>query len=146
VLETDASDFTSTGILSQKFEDGRIHPVRFTSRKLSPAEMNYDVHDKEMLAVVFSLKKHRHYLQGAIHKTTTLTEHQNLTYFKTAGLLNRGKQDGPKSLSNIILFYYITRALPMLRQIYSPGARRSPLEKGVQLQQLTRRLSIRNNG
>jgi hypothetical protein len=42
-----------------------------------------------MLAVVFSLRKNRHYLQGAVHKTTILSDHQNLTYFKTAILLNR---------------------------------------------------------
>jgi len=39
--------------------------------------------------VVFSLRKNRHYLQGAIHKTTIYSDHQNLTYFQTAVLLNR---------------------------------------------------------
>jgi hypothetical protein len=89
LLETDASDFAIAGILSQKFEDGKLHPIQFVSRKLNPAELNYDVYDKEMLAVVFSLRKNRHYLQGAVHKTTILSDHQNLTYFKTAILLNR---------------------------------------------------------
>jgi len=89
LLETDASDFAIAGILSQKFEDGRIHPVRFVSRKLTPAELNYDVYDKEMLAIVFSLRKNRHYLQGAEHKTMVYSDHQNLTYFTTAVLLNR---------------------------------------------------------
>jgi len=89
LLETDASDFAIAGISSQKFEDGKIHPVRFVSRKLNPAELNYDVYDKEMLAVVFSLQKNRHYLQGAIHKTTIFSDHQNFTYFKTAVVLNR---------------------------------------------------------
>jgi len=42
-----------------------------------------------MLAVVFSLRKNRHYLQGAEHKTTIFSENQNLTYFKSAMLLNR---------------------------------------------------------
>jgi len=59
LLETDASDFAIAGILSQKFEYGKIHPVRFVSRKLIPAELNYDVYNKEMLAVVFSLRKNR---------------------------------------------------------------------------------------
>jgi hypothetical protein len=89
LLETDASDFEIAGILSQKFEDGKIHPARFVSRKLNPAELNYDVYDKEMLAVVFSLRKNRHYLQGAVHKTTIFSDHQNLTYFKTAVMPNR---------------------------------------------------------
>jgi len=89
LLETDASDFAIAGILSQKFEDGKLHPVRFVSRKLNPAELNYDIYDKEMLAVVFSLRKNRHYLQGAVHQTIIYLDHQNLTYFKTAVLLNR---------------------------------------------------------
>jgi len=87
--ETDASDFVIAGIQSQKFGDGKIHPVRFISRKLNPAELNYDVYDEEMLAVGFSLRKNRHYLQGAEHKTTILSDHQNLMYFKSAILLNR---------------------------------------------------------
>jgi len=89
LLETDASDFAIAGILSQKFDDGKIHPGRFVSRKLTPAELNHDVYDKEMLAVVFSLRKNRHYLQGAIDETTIYSDHQNLTYFKTAVLLYR---------------------------------------------------------
>jgi len=89
LLETDALDFAIACISSQKFEDDKIHPVRFVSRKLSPAELNYDVYDKEMLAIVFSLRKNRHYLQGAEHRTTNFSDHQNLTYFKSAILLNR---------------------------------------------------------
>jgi hypothetical protein len=82
LLESDASDFAIAGILSQKFEDGKVHPVRFVSRKLNPAELKYDVYDMEMLAVVFSLRKNRHYLQGAIHKPTIFSDHQTLTNFK----------------------------------------------------------------
>jgi hypothetical protein len=106
-LETDASDFAIAGILSQKFEDGKIHPVRFTSRKLSPAELNYDVYDKEMQAVVFSLNKNRHYLQGAVHKTTIYSNHQNLTYFKSAILLNRRQAWWAEDLNqyNFVLLY-----------------------------------------
>jgi len=89
LLETEASDFAIAGILSQKFKDGKLHPVQFVSSKLNTAELNYDVYDKEMLAMLFSLRKNRHYLQGAIHKTTIFSDHQNLTYFKTAVLLNR---------------------------------------------------------
>jgi len=89
LLETDASDFAIAGILSQKFKDGKIHPVRFVSRKLSPAELNYDVYDKEMLAIVFSLAKNRHYLQGAEHQTKIFSDHQNLSNFQSAILLSR---------------------------------------------------------
>jgi len=52
LLESDASDFAVAGIISQKIEDGKVHRVRFVSRKLDPAELNYDVYNKEMLPVV----------------------------------------------------------------------------------------------
>jgi len=89
LLETDASDLAIAGILSQTFEDGKIHLVRFVSRKFNPVELKYEVYHKEMLAVVFSLTKNWHYLKGAVHKTTTFSDHHNLIYIKSAILLNR---------------------------------------------------------
>ncbi|KAJ1577627.1 hypothetical protein NDA11_006755 [Ustilago hordei] len=53
-LETDASDFAIAGVLKQEHE-GRWHPVAFYSRKMSSAEKNYEIHDKELLAVVDKL-------------------------------------------------------------------------------------------
>ncbi|KAJ1597805.1 hypothetical protein NDA14_004402 [Ustilago hordei] len=49
-METDASDFAIAGVLKQEHE-GRWHPVAFYSRKMSSAEKNYEIHDKELLAV-----------------------------------------------------------------------------------------------
>ena len=51
-METDASDFAVGGILSQTSPEGNVHPICFYSRKLSPAELNYPIYDKELLAVV----------------------------------------------------------------------------------------------
>ena len=58
IVETDASDFALGGILSQSHEK-RLHPIAFHSRKFSPAEINYDIHDKELLAIVDCFKKWR---------------------------------------------------------------------------------------
>jgi len=88
-VETDASDLAIAAISSHAFDDGKLYPVSSISRKLSLAEFNYDVFDKEMLAVVFSLKKWRYFLPGAEHKTIVYSDHQNLTYFKTTVSLNR---------------------------------------------------------
>ncbi|SOV06852.1 uncharacterized protein UDID_17944 [Ustilago sp. UG-2017a] len=62
-LETDASDFAIAGVLKQEHE-GRWHPVAFYSRKMSSAEKNYEIHDKELLAVVACLTQWRHMLAG----------------------------------------------------------------------------------
>lgn len=86
-LETDASDFAISGIVSQKFTDG-VHPIAFFSRKLQPAELNYDTHDKELLAIIDSMSAFRHFLQGNT-PFDVFTDHRNLQYFTTTKPLNR---------------------------------------------------------
>jgi hypothetical protein len=51
VVETDASDFALFAILSQENNAGVLHPVAFYSRQMSPAERNYQIYDKELLAI-----------------------------------------------------------------------------------------------
>jgi len=63
-------------------------PLR-TSAKALPRERNYDIYDKEMLAVMRALEQWRHYLEGATHPVQVLTDHKNLEYFMTAQKLNR---------------------------------------------------------
>ncbi|SYW73956.1 uncharacterized protein UHO2_00821 [Ustilago hordei] len=71
-LETDASDFAIAGVLKQEHE-GQWHPVAFYSRKMSSAKKNYEIHDKELLAVVTCLT----------HQLVILTDHEALKYFKS---------------------------------------------------------------
>ena len=52
VVKTDASDYVSAGVLSQYDDQGILHPVPFFSKKHVPAECNYEIYDKELLAVV----------------------------------------------------------------------------------------------
>jgi len=56
-LETNASDFALGAVLSQLCQHEKWHPVAFHSRKFSPAEINYDVHDKEIAAIVAAFKE-----------------------------------------------------------------------------------------
>jgi hypothetical protein len=74
---------------------------------LNPAELHYDVYDKEILAVVYSLNKNCHFLQCALHKTTIYLDHQNQTYFKTSILLTRRQARWAEQLKryNFELFY-----------------------------------------
>ncbi|SOV04157.1 uncharacterized protein UDID_17020 [Ustilago sp. UG-2017a] len=81
-LETDASDFAIAGVLKQEHEE-RWHPVAFYSRKMSSAERNYEIHDKELLAVVACLTQWRHMLAGLPSQLVILTDHEALKYFKS---------------------------------------------------------------
>jgi hypothetical protein len=56
IVKTDASDFALGSTLSQITEDKKLYPNAFHSRKFSPAEINYEIHDKELLAIVDSFK------------------------------------------------------------------------------------------
>jgi len=61
----------------------------FYSKTFSPAEQNYDIHDRELLAIIRALEAWRHYIQGSGHSTVILSDHQNLTAHKEAKKLNR---------------------------------------------------------
>ena len=80
-VETDASKFAVGAILSQQFEDGLWHPIAFWSRKMIPAETNYEVHDQELLAIVAAFKQWRHYVEGSQLPIEVLTDHNNLRGF-----------------------------------------------------------------
>ncbi|KAH9265273.1 hypothetical protein BASA83_011169 [Batrachochytrium salamandrivorans] len=89
ILETDASDFAISGILSQYDDQDSLRPVAFYSRQMNDAERNYEIYDKELLAVVDSFKKWRHFLQGGLHPIMVLCDHKNLEYFMTTKKLTR---------------------------------------------------------
>jgi len=57
--------------------------VAFHSRKLSPAKRNYDIHDKELLAIVVAFMEWRHYLEGTAKPVPVYTDYQNLQHFLT---------------------------------------------------------------
>ena len=56
-LETDTSSYATGAVLSQLCDDGKWHPVGFTSKGLDSAERNYEVHDKELLLVIQGLEE-----------------------------------------------------------------------------------------
>ena len=88
-LITDASDFATGAILEQPDALNRWHPVAFHSKSLQPAERNYEIHDKELLAIVRALEIFRHYLEGRDDTTEIWTDHGNLVYFFTKQKLTR---------------------------------------------------------
>ena len=58
-IECDASDGVVAGVHYQRQPDGRWRPVAFFSKSMAPAEMGYEIYDKEMLAVIRCLEEWR---------------------------------------------------------------------------------------
>ena len=88
MLETNASDLAKGAVLSQYEPDKKWHLLAFYSKKFSPAEINYDIHDKEMSVIVDSFKEWEHWLIGSLHPIAVYTDHKNLEYFTTMKVLN----------------------------------------------------------
>ena len=88
-IEVDASDYATGEVLSMECEDGLWRPVAFLSKSLNETEKNYEIHDKEMLAIIRELESWRHLLEEAQFKFEIWTDHKNLEYFMKAQKLNR---------------------------------------------------------
>ena len=99
VVETDASNWASGGALLQKGDDDLLHPVAFFSSKHSPAESNYGIYDKELLAIIKSLEEWRPELAGVQRPFEIITDHKNLKTFITAKQLNQRQMRWSEFLS-----------------------------------------------
>jgi len=75
VVETNASDFVSAPVLSQYDDEGTLHPVAFFSKKHSPAECNYEIYDKKLMAIVRAFEEWRTELQSVENLILVLTDH-----------------------------------------------------------------------
>jgi hypothetical protein len=108
VVETDASDYALGAIVSQRDPvDGLLHPITFHSRKFQPAEQNYEIYDKEMLAIVETLDRYRHYFEGLGQKTTVFSDHRNLLWFTETRVYSRRQVRWAEKLSRydfVIIF------------------------------------------
>ena len=118
VVETDALDYALGGVISQKGEDGKLHPIAFYSRKLTSAELNYEIHDKELLAIVECLREWRAYLEGSKYRVKVYSDHKNLLYFMTMKYSTEGKLDGQNCLQITTSRYCIARVQRMAEQMH----------------------------
>jgi RNase H-like domain found in reverse transcriptase/Reverse transcriptase (RNA-dependent DNA polymerase) len=80
---TDASDKAIAATVEQKFDCGHRQPIAFYSRKLNPAEKNYTVHDKELLAIVKTFHHFRHWFHGSPEPIKVWSDHKALQHFLT---------------------------------------------------------------
>ena len=90
-LETDASDFVVAAILSQRGPDGVLHPVAYMSKTMSPAECNYEIYDKELLAIVRAFEEWHPECAGTPieEPIKVISDHRNLETFMSTKQLNR---------------------------------------------------------
>jgi hypothetical protein len=77
-IQVNSSLFTTGGILTQMNINGDRHPCTYLFKILAKKQRNYDTGDRELLAIVQTLKEWRHYIQGSGHTTTVLSDHNNL--------------------------------------------------------------------
>ena len=129
IVETDASDYAVGAVHSQAQTNGRIHPCAFLSRKFSPAEMNYDIHDKEMVAIILAFKEWEYLLKSCRKRITMWTDYKNLEYFSSSKVLTRRQARWSEFLSE---FDFVLK--------YRPG------DKNGKPNALSRRWDLRPEG
>ena len=89
ILKTNASDQALRSCLNQPGAEGQLHPVAYRPKKFFGPELNYDVHDKELLAIVDAFEEWQAYLEGSKHPIMIYSDHKNLSYFTTTKKLNQ---------------------------------------------------------
>ena len=83
-MEVDVSDYATGGVLLMEYSDGRWKPEVYLSKFLNLIERNYEIHDKEILAVIRGLENWRHLSEGAKFKFKFWMDHKNLEHFMKA--------------------------------------------------------------
>ena len=81
-VETDSLDYVNAGLLSQE-DNGILHPVAYFSKRMVPAECNYEIYDKELLAIIWCFKEWRPELESTAMPVKVLTDYKSLEYFMT---------------------------------------------------------------
>jgi len=107
-VETETSDYALTAILSIINKENEVHPVAFHSHTFTVAELNYDIHDKELLAIFKVFKIWQHYLEGLAYSIDIITDHKNLEYFSTTKILTWRQAQWSEYLSqfNLVIRFH----------------------------------------
>ena len=87
-VKSDSSDCVTEGVLSQPDSQRVLHSVTYFSTCMASAECNYDIYDKELLAIICAFKEWRPELEGAAEQVQVITDHKNLEYFMTTKQLS----------------------------------------------------------
>ena len=128
-VEVNASDYAIEGVLLMEVENGRWKLVAFLYKSLNETERNYEIHDKEMLAIIKGLEAWRHLLEGVQFKFEIWMDHKNLEYFMKVQKLNRRQARWALYLSR---FDFILKHVPGTRMEKTDGlSRRLDWKVGV---------------
>ena len=82
ILETDASKWATGAVLKQIGEDGELHPCGYISHKFMPTKCNYQIYNRELMAVINAAEEWRHLLMGSPHPIIVQCDHKNLGFYK----------------------------------------------------------------
>ena len=88
-VEADISEYTTGEVLLIKCKDKKWRPVAFISKSFNKAERNYEIHDREMFAIIRCLEEWRHLLKGVQGRFEIWNDHKNLEYFMSNQKLNK---------------------------------------------------------
>ena len=83
VVEANSSNYITGGILSQYNKDGVLHPIIYFLKRLNPAKYNYEIYDKELLAIIRYFKQWQPKLEGIKFLIKVFNNYKNLQYFIT---------------------------------------------------------------
>ena len=83
IIETDASDFAIGAVASQPDSQRRLRPFAYYSKKLTGAELNWEIYNKELFAIVDAFRTWRMYVTGLKYPVKVFSDHKNLTYWLT---------------------------------------------------------------
>jgi len=115
-IATDASLVATGAVLLQKDLNGDYHPCFYYSQSLNPAEQNYQIYDRELLAVVKAIKQWQPFLLGSDFPIIVYTDHLNLAYFRTPQNLTPRQSRWQFFLSEYDLkFTHVAGISPILR-------------------------------
>jgi len=88
-IESDTSLYVTGAVLLQQDTNGEWHPVAFHLQSMSPTERNYQVYDRELMAIIRALCDWHCYIYGSPFTTIVWTDHHNLTYYTHPQKLTR---------------------------------------------------------
>ena len=116
-IMTDASLLAAGAILLQPDANQDLHPCAYFSQTFSPAQRNYDIYDRKLLAVILALEEWHQYLQGTQHPVTIITDHKNLSYIRDPRKLSRQQARWSLFLQDFDIVWQVT-----------PGSKMAPAD------------------